>query len=577
MTATATFTDDQQRYLEGFFAGVKVRGVTFSDLAPAPATNGASHGPNLDDLTKEERIKHELNPLDAYQVLNEYARHDTKPEPEDVFRFKWNGLFWLAPVKDGYMCRLRIPGGVVRSYQLRELASIADDLTTGYIQITTRNNFQLRLIAPKDAPEVLRRIQGCGLHSKGSGADNIRNITANPTAGFDPYELIDVMPYARDLGHTIISTKEYYDLPRKFNIAYDGGGLISSVEDTNDIGATAVKIGENDLGIAPGIWFRIALGGVTGHQTFARDWGVIVSSEQLNTVILAIVRVFIRDGDRTNRKRARLKYLIEDRGLPAFLEQVEKELGFKLSRLPLESPAQLRHEKPVIPHSHVGIFPQTQKGLFYIGANVPVGQITSKQLRWIADLADNYGTGEIRLTVWQNFLIPNVPEAYLKTVCKQLARMGFNTEQSNLKSGFVACTGNRYCKFSSADTKGHAIELMNYLDKKIKLDQPINIHFTGCPNSCAQHYMGDIGLLGTKVKQAGESVEGYHIVIGGGFKENQKVGRQIFQNIAHNEVKPLVENMLKGYLRRREGTESFQSFCNRHDIGALQAIFTNNE
>ncbi|HEY5893490.1 MAG TPA: NirA family protein, partial [Chthoniobacterales bacterium] len=234
-------------------------------------------------------------------------------------------------------------------------------------------------------------------------------------------------------------------------------------------------------------------------------------------------------------------------------------------------------DKPVIPHSHVGVFPQTQKGLSYIGANVPVGQITSKQLRWIADLADNYGTAEIRLTVWQNFLIPNVPEAYVKTVCKQLERMGFTTEQSNLKSGVIACTGNRYCKFSSTDTKGHAIELMNYLDKKITLDQPVNIHFTGCPNSCAQHYMGDIGMLGTKVKQAGDTVEGYHIVIGGGFKENQKVGRQIFQNIAHNELKPLVENMLKGYLRRREGAESFQSFCNRHEIGALQAIFTNNE
>lgn len=567
------FSGEQKRYLEGFFAALNARGVSFGDLSPTPAAPPVPSGPNLDDLTKEERIKHDLHPFDAIEQLMLDARWNTKPEAESAFRYKWNGLFWLSPVKDGYMCRLRIPGGVVRSFQLRELAAISRELTSGYIQITTRNNFQIRLIEPKDCPEVLRRIQGCGLHSRGAGADNIRNITMNPCAGYDPFELVDVRPFVNDLATRIISSKEFYDLPRKFNIAFDGGGLVSSVEDTNDIGAAAVEIGENGEGLTPGVWFRIALGGVTGHQTFASDWDVIVSQEHLLPVIMAIVRVFIRDGDRTNRKKARLKYLIEKRGLDGFRDDVEALLGFKLTRLAQGSPVQLPRRFSQQGHTHVGAYPQKQEGLHYIGASVPVGQLTARQMERIADIADSYGSGEVRLTVWQNFIIPNVPAAFVPTAAKALRKLGFNTEQSPLRNGFVACTGNRYCKYAASDTKGHAIAMMDYLDKRVKLDGPVNIHFTGCPHSCAQHFMGDIGLLGTKAK--GESGEGYHITVGGGFGENRKVGRQIFSAVPFESLGGTLEAMLKAYLAQRSPEESFHGFCNRHTVGQLQEVFSN--
>jgi len=572
--APADFSAEQKNYLQGFFAGLSARGVSFGDLdqtpgAPAPVPVG----PNLDDLTKEERIKHEMHPFDAIEQLVLDARWNAKPEPEFVFRHKWNGLFWLNPVKDGYMCRLRIPGGVVKSYQLRELAGIARELTTGYIQITTRNNFQIRVIQPKDCPEVLRRIQGCGLHSKGAGADNLRNFTMNPCAGYDPYELIDVRPLVNELATLVIGSKEFYDLPRKFNIAFDGGGLVSSVEDTNDIGASAVVITENDRGIEPGVWFRIALGGVTGHQTFASDWGVIVKPEELVRVMTAIVRVFIRDGDRTNRKKARLKYLLEKRGLEGFRDDVEALGGFKMVRLQADSPLQAPRRFSQQGHTHVGVYPQKQKGLSYIGASVPVGQLTAKQLERIADIADSYGTGEIRLTVWQNFIVPNVSEAFTGSACKALKKAGFDTDESPLRSGFVACTGNRYCKFAASDTKGHSIAMMEYLDKRVKLDKPVNIHFTGCPHSCAQHFMGDIGLLGTKVKS--ESGEGYHITVGGGFGENRKVGRQVFSGVPFESLGATLEAMLKGYLASRVETESFHEFCNRHTVGELQEMWSN--
>ena len=557
---------EQTNYLSGFFAGVAARGQRFTDVEGAPAVEKTvSH----EDLIFEERVKKELHPLDAYPVLLDYAAANKSPEKEEIFRFKWNGLFYLTPNKEAFMARLRIPGGQLRTFQLRELAHVAKDLTTGYVQITTRANLQMRLIAPKDTPALVQRIQHVGLHTRGAGADNIRNLTANPTAGIDPCELIDVMPLCHEMGHIIINDRAFYDLPRKFNIAYDGGGLIGTVEDTNDIGCKAVKVGGE-------IFFRIALGGATGHKAFARDLGVLVKPAELNRVVAAVVRVYIANGNRTDRKKARLKHLLETWTLEQYLEATEKLLGYKLQRTPLD-PATIQYPSQNLPHSHVGIYPQKQPGLNYVGVAVPVGHISPKQMLRIAEIADLYGSAEIRLTVWQNFVIPNVPDHFIETVKKALRKIGFDTQQSNLRSGLIACTGNSYCKFAQADTKGHALKLADWLDKRIKLDQPVNIHVTGCPNSCAQHYMGDIGLLGTKAKVGGESVDGYHIFVGGGFGANQAVGRQVFNAIDFESLPPLLEKMLRGYLRHRTAGETFQAFTARHDLNPLQAIFSNDE
>jgi ferredoxin-nitrite reductase len=553
--------DDQRKYLDGFFAGLAARGVTFGDVQPTPAAAGKV---SLDDLIFEERVKRELHPLDAYDQIIENAITNKSPDKEEIFRFKWNGLFFLTPNKEAFMSRLRIPGGLVKTFQLRELAAIAKELTSGYVQITTRANLQMRLIQPKDCPEFLRRIQAVGLHTRGAGADNIRNLTANPTAGIDPYELIDVMPLCQELGQIIINDRSFYDLPRKFNIAYDGGGLIGAVEDTNDIGARAVTVGGE-------VFFRIALGGATGHKAFARDLGVLVRPGELNRVILALVRVYIANGNRGDRKKARLKHLLETWSLEKYLGEAEKLLGGPLTKAGPEV-KQVREGEP-LPHSHIGIYQQKQAGLNYVGVAMPVGQITPKQMLRVAEIADLYGSGEIRLTVWQNFIIPNVPDAYVETVKKALRKIGFDTQQSLLRGGIIACTGNSYCKFAQANTKGQALELADYLDRRIQLDQPINIHLTGCPNSCAQHYMGDIGLLGVKVK--GE--DGYHVFVGGGFGANQAVGRQIFASITATDLKPTLEKMLKGYLRRRAPGETFQQFTTRNDLNTLQAIFTNDE
>ncbi|HYE31381.1 MAG TPA: NirA family protein [Methylomirabilota bacterium] len=562
---------EQTSYLKGLFAGLANRGLSFSDVAPNPAA--APGKTAVEDLIFEERVKRELHPLDAYPLLLEHANAKRVPDRENLFRFKWNGLFYLSPNKEAYMARLRIPGGQLKTFQWREIAKVAEELTSGYVQITTRANIQIRLIEIQNAPEVLRRIQSVGLHTRGAGADNIRNITANPTTGFDPHELVDVSRHCNELAQIILNDREFYDLPRKFNIAFDNGGLIGTLEDTNDIGARAVAITEGQVpALTAGVYFRIQVGGATGHKAFANDLGVLVPEQELVSVLVAMVRVYIAHGNRTDRKKARLKHLLETWSLEKYLEETEKRLGRKLLRV---APSEASAKPKELPHSHIGVHPQKQMGMHYIGVALPVGQITPKQMLRLADLADNYGSGELRLTVWQNLIIPNIPTGFVETVKKALVRMGLDWQQSNLRGGLVACTGNAHCKFAAANTKRHALELADYLESKVPLDVPVNIHVTGCPNSCAQHYIGDIGLLGATVKVSGETMEGYHVFVGGGFGSKRSVGRQVFTGVSFQQLKPTLEKMLNAYLMRRNEGETFQQFTARHDLNTLQVLFTN--
>jgi ferredoxin-nitrite reductase len=542
----------------GIFASVAAKGLTFGEVAKA-SNQTAEEKPRL---IFEERIKKEEHPLDSFYRIVRNATTNKAPDREETFRFKWNGLFYLAPTRDAFMARMRIPGGQLKTLQLREIAAVATELTTGYIQITTRANLQIRLIEPKNAPEVLRRIQLTGLHTRGAGADNIRNLTSNPTAGIDAHELIDCTPHVRELARFIISSREFYDLPRKFNVAFNGGGLIGSVEDTNDLGVTAVR--RNG-----GIFFRVAVGGATGHKAFARDLGVIVPPDEIVEVMVALIRVYVANGNRGDRKKARLKHLLESWTLDQYLAAAEKLLGRDLVRSTAGTD-DAEEVMPPIAHSHLGVFPQKQSGLHYVGVAVPVGQLTSKQLHRVADLADQHGSGEIRLTVWQNFIIPNIPTASLETVKEELRRIGLHWKQSNVAGGVIACTGKKYCKFSLTETKGHALALIDHLEKRLELDVPVNIHVTGCPHSCAQHYMGDIGLLGTKGR---DGCEAYHVCVGGGFGKNQAVGRQVFNAIPFEELKPLLEKILLVYLGNRTEGESFRAFTARHDLNALQVAF----
>jgi ferredoxin-nitrite reductase len=566
------FSDEQKQYLEAFLRGIAARhgGSSAPGSDAPPDIHRAAQDRFLaagKALVPEEEAKRKSHPLDMWDELEAEAAEGRFPKGIDVFRHKFFGLFYAAPAQNGFMCRLRIPNGMMSAHQVRKVATIAERFAGGYADVTTRANLQMREIQPHNIIEVLTGIQDAGLTSRGAGADNIRNITGSPTAGIDPQELIDTRPLARALHHHILNHRELYGLPRKFNIAFDGGGRIGVLEDTNDIGFAAVAVPDG-TGVPAGTYFRLQLGGVTGHGDFARDAGVLLKPEECVPVAVAIVRVFIAHGDRTDRKRARLKYVLEAWGLDKFMAEVEREMGRALPRHPRELCAP---RGPVLKHGHIGRHAQRQPGLSYLGVVLPVGRLTAAQMRGLADVAETYGSGTLRLTVWQNLLISDIPDAVASAAEAAVQSIGLGVSASAVRGALVACTGNTGCKFSATNTKGHAIEIADYLDRRITLDQPINIHLTGCPNSCAQHYVGDIGLLGIKVGD--DMIEGYSVVIGGGAGSERALARQIYEAVPMAELPERIERMLRGYLAHRRGGESFHAFAGRHSIEALRALF----
>jgi ferredoxin-nitrite reductase len=577
----APFTGEQQEYLKGFMAGVEARrgalGLPASPVADPPAADAADIHRAAQDrtvaaggkLTAEEEAKRKKHPLDRFDEISTAAAAGKFPKGLDVFLTKFHGLFYVAPAQDAFMCRLRIPGGIISAHQMRGVAAIADDLAGGYADITTRANLQLREIPARHAPEMLLRLSEIGLTSRGAGADNIRNITGSPTAGIDPQELIDTRPSCRAVHHFILYHRELYGLPRKFNIALDGGGRVAVLEDTNDIALSAVRVVDG-FGVAPGVYFMLNLGGITGHHDFARPTGVIVPPDDAVRVCNAVVRAFIAHGDRTDRTKARLKYVLDRMGMPAFLREVEGELGAPLMRVDaaaiLPRPAQDKH-------GHVGVHPQKQAGLNYVGVVCPVGRLHSDRLRGLAGIAERFGSGTLRLTVWQNLLISDISDAHLDAALDAVAQLGLGWQASMLRGGLVACTGNAGCKFSASDTKRHAAALVDWLEARIRIDQPINIHLTGCHHSCAQHYVADIGLLATKIERGDDMVEGYDLLVGGGAGADQKLGRLVRPKVVFEELPPMILSLLLAWQHERvTPAETFQAFTGRQSVDALSML-----
>ena len=329
---------------------------------------------------------------------------------------------------------------------------------------------------------------------------------------------------------------------------------------------------KDGFGVEPGVWFRLMLGGITGHKDFARDTGVIVKPDEATMVADAVVRVFIDNGDRTNRAKARLKYVLDAWGFEKFVAAMEEKLGRKLTRVPAEA---IAPRPPFDRQAHIGAHPQKQDGLNWIGVVLPVGKMTTDQMRGLAKIAQDFGDGEIRLTVWQNLLISGVPAERVAAAKAAIAAIGLSADATSIRAGLIACTGNAGCRLAMSNTKQHASEIADWCEGRVQLDGPINIHLTGCPNSCAQHYIGDIGLLGVKIQinEDGDQVEGYHVHVGGGFGPDAMCGREIFRDVKAEETPKAVERVLKAYLANRASAdETFLTFTRRHEIDALKSM-----
>jgi ferredoxin-nitrite reductase len=583
-TVSVDFSDEQKRYLEGFTTGLQISrvgrgfGGGSAKASPEPVGPDAAHLKAQDrvlaagkKLADQEKFKREEHPFDAYARLKEQALANAAPSVADNFRWRYYGIFHVAPAQDSYMCRLRIPNGILKHWQFAGLADLAENLCGPFSHVTTRANLQLRELPPEHAVDLVEGIQDLGLCSRGSGADNIRNVTGTPTAGIDPQELIDTRPYAREWHYHILNDRSLTGLPRKFNVAFDGAGKIAVLEDTNDIAFAAVEV-RDGFGVEAGVWFRLGIGGITGHQDFARETGIIVRPEDATKVSDAIVRVFIDTGDRTNRLKARLKYVLDGMGIEKFMSAVEERLGRSLTRV---SPEALAPRPAFDRTAHIGVHRQKQDGLNWIGVSLPLGKLTCDQMRGLAAIARDLGDGEIRLTVWQNLLIPGVRDQNVALASAAIEQLGLAVKASEIRAGLIACTGNQGCKFAASDTKRHAAEIGDWCESRVDIETPLNIHLTGCHHSCAQHYISDIGLIGAKVPigEGDDAVEGYHLFAGGGFGPDADIGREVYHDLKAVDAPQTVEKLLKAYLSHRSSpNETFLSFARRHDGETLRKL-----
>jgi ferredoxin-nitrite reductase len=585
-TTTTDFSDEQKRYLEGFMSGLQVSrvGRLAGGAAPAAKADPEPIGPDAaafkaqdrviasgKKLADQEKFKRDEHPFDAYSRLKEQAMTNAPPTPADNFRWRYYGLFYVAPNQASYMSRLRIPNGILKHWQFAGVADLAESHGGGYSHVTTRANIQIREILPKSTVALLEGIQDIGLCSRGSGADNIRNVTGTPTAGIDPQELIDTRPYAREWHFHILNDRSLTGLPRKFNVAFDGAGRIAVLEDTNDIAFAAVEV-KDGFGVEPGIWFRLGIGGITGHRDFARETGIIVKPEDATTVADAIVRVFVDTGDRTNRLKARLKYVLDSMGVDKFMVAVEEKLGRKLVRAPAEALV----ARPAFDRmAHIGVHPQKQSGLNWIGVVLPVGKLTCDQMRGLAKVGHDLGDGDIRLTVWQNLLLSGVRDDNVALAIAAIEQLGLAVKASQIRAGLIACTGNAGCKFAASDTKRHAAEIGDFCESRLAIETPLNIHLTGCHHSCAQHYISDIGLLAARVPTGSDddTVEGYHLYAGGGFGPDADIGQEVYRDVKAEDAPKTVEKLLKAYLAHRlAADETFLTFSRRHDGDTLRKL-----
>ncbi len=585
------FSEEQKRYLEGFVSGVQASRAAagLKPLGGLAGAEGAIAGPDAQHLqamarfeaqgkklSPEEKAKREEHPFDAYARLKEDAEAGQFPKGVDNFRWRFHGLYYVAPVQNAFMCRMRLPNGILSHWQLAGIADVAERLGGGYAHVTTRANLQIREIKAENGPALIEALAELGVNPKGSGADNIRNVTGSATAGIDAQELLDTRPLAKAWHHHILNDRSLYGLPRKFNVSFDGGGSIPTLEETNDIAFTAVSVRDGADGVAPGVWFRLGLGGITGHKDFARPTGAYVRPEQAVKVADAIVRVFIDHGDRTDRKKARLKYVLDAWGFEKYLAAVEDKLGWKLARIPdalVAEPARADRQ------AHIGVHAQKQDGLVWVGVALPVGRMSCDQMRGLAEISRTFGDGDVRLTVWQNLILSGIARGDAGQVESALAALGLTSKASPVRAGLVACTGNTGCKFALANTKDTALAIAAWVEARVAMDTPVNIHVTGCPNSCAQHYIGDIGLIATRVPVAPDSddtVEGFNVHIGGGYGPDAKIAREMFPQTRVEDLPRLVQRILEAYLAHRAGAdETFLAFANRHEIDTLKAMIGN--
>lgn len=532
-----------------------------ADIAPPKETKAQ----------RMERLKREKNPWEAFNEVREFARQGRSsvvPEWASAY-FKWWGVYTQGDgvgavggkggeglASEYFMMRVGIPNGILRSDQLRVIADIAKRHARNLADITVRQNIQLHWLTIESLPEIVDALDAVGLSPKGACGDVVRNVTGCPLAGIAHDEIIDASPLALDIAHKLIANPEFYNLPRKFKISVSGCSVWCNYPELNDVALTAVRRG-SEVGYS----LRVG-GGLSNQPHLAVKIDAFIKPEQAFDAVRGVAEIF-RDEQvlRESRDRARLKYLFMREGWTAekFLRELESRIGYKLD------PGVAEDEPEDILRDHAGIHKQKQQGLSYVGASVLRGRLTGDQLAAAADLAERYGSGNLRATVMQNLIFIDVPTEKARTLAEEIDRIGLRVEGSTFWRGAIACTGTEFCKLAITETKGFTRWLVEELEELIpQFDEQLKLNVTGCPNGCGQHWIADIGLEGKKVKQDGKMVDAYYFCVGGAVGKHAGIARQVGYRVAATEAPAAIARLLRSYLSERRPAENLRAYFGRH-------------
>jgi sulfite reductase beta subunit-like hemoprotein len=511
-----------------------------------------------------ERLKHEKAGLDVIRDLPAMIETGYEAVPEEDFvRLQWYGLYHDRPKLGYFMMRVKIPGGVLTPAKLRVIGGISERFGRGHGELTTRQNVQLHWLELARLPEVLRVLAAGGLSTTGACGDNVRNITGCPVAGLDRGELFEALSVVEEASELFVRHREYSDLPRKHKITISACPQQCNAPEIHCIALIgAPREGE------PGFAVRVG-GGLASWPRLADDLGVWVPAGEAVAVLRAIVDVWRLDLKyRLSRAKARLKFMVHDLGPEAFRARVEERLGRRLAD-GAAPPA------PDEEHDHTGIHPQKQEGLFYAGFPVHLGLMSGETMLRLADLAESWG-GEIRLTRRQNFILSHVPEERVEEVVREVGRLGFPLQGAGLRGASIACTGDPFCNYTVAETKGKLHEIVEHLERVFgETAAGLRLNLDGCPHACAHHWIGDVGLQGTTLRErgpAGERLHGYDLFLRGGLGREAAIGRPVLRRVPGTEVHLVIERLFRAYLHERQPGERIQQFFARHGDEELTVL-----
>jgi sulfite reductase (ferredoxin) len=527
---------------------------------------------------KAERLKREKNPWNAFDEVRAFARAgrtSVLPDWASTY-FKWWGIYTQGDgvgatggkggeglTSDYFMMRIGIPNGIVSASQLRAIGALTRKYARNLADITVRQNIQLHWLTIESLPEIVDALDAIGRSPKGACGDVLRNVTGCPLAGVAADELIDASPLAAEISALLKGNSEFYNLPRKFKISATGCPSWCSYPEINDIGFTAVKH-NGEVGYS----LRVG-GGLSNEPHIAVRLDAFVLPQQAVRVARAVAEIF-RDqqGLRESRERARLKYLFMKEGWTAesFLAELQSRLDFKLlPGIPEQVPSEVLRD-------HAGIHPQRQPGLSYVGASVLRGRLTGEQLEAAAELAERFGSGALRTTVSQNLLFIDIPNHKTAELARELGALGLQVDGSTFWRGTVACTGTEFCKLAITETKGFARWLVDELEERLpEFDQQLKLHVTGCPNSCGQHWIADIGIEGKKIKHEGKLADAYYFCLGGAVGQHASIARPVGYRCLATNVPESIEHLLRRYLASRLPEENLRAWFSRFSNDELRA------